>query len=119
MPAMAMQEALIVKEASVLWEKARERGEPSPMLTVNMGNPMKVGPVSRKQWMSCSAEDTWEALMVKMRRIQRRKVKQKRVPPMSGSLSVMVVVQLMAFHPWKILGEPRRACILVNVSPRL
>ena len=48
MPVMAMQEVLIVKEASVLWEKARERGEPFPMFTVNVGNPMQVGQISRK-----------------------------------------------------------------------
>ena len=66
MPAMAAKEALIIREAGDDWQLAQERLEAPPMLGIDMGNPMIVGPISRQHWMTCSAEDTWEQLMAEV-----------------------------------------------------
>lgn len=62
-PAMCMSYAMIVKSADELWERAKAKGCQPPMLCRDMGNPMKVGPVSRRHWTTCAVDDTWEDLM--------------------------------------------------------
>ena len=62
-PAMCMTYSQIVKGGELLWELAKSSNDPTPMLEIDMGNPMKVGPVSRRHWMTCVVEDTWEDLI--------------------------------------------------------